>query len=48
MNDNTLIDTTSPMDAARGVARLSGFILNLSDSNITATNTKSVTKLIKR
>lgn len=29
MNDNIVRDTTSPMDAANGVAMLSGFKLNL-------------------
>lgn len=42
MNDKTLNETTSPIDAASGVARLSGFIWNRCDSNITATKTKSV------
>lgn len=36
------IETTSPMDAASGVAILSGFTLNLLDNKITATKTKSV------
>ncbi len=40
------MDTTSPIEAANGVARLSGFILNLRDNKITATNTKSVEKNI--
>lgn len=35
------IDTTSPIDAARGVAILSGLTLYLLDSKITATKTKS-------
>lgn len=35
------MDTTSPMDAASGVAMLSGFTLYLLDSKITATSTKS-------
>lgn len=34
--------TTSPIEAASGVARLSGFILYFLDKIITATNTKSV------
>lgn len=42
MKESKLMDTTSPIDAASGVARLSGFIFNLLDSKITATNTKSV------
>lgn len=41
INDNMVSDTTSPIEAAKGVARLSGFRLNLKDNNITATNTKS-------
>lgn len=41
MKDNTLNDTTSPIDAASGVATLSGFKLNLCATNITATSTKS-------
>jgi hypothetical protein len=36
------IDTTSPMEAANGVAMLSGFTLYLFESKITATRTKSV------
>jgi hypothetical protein len=35
------IDTTSPMEAAKGVAKLSGFTLYLFDRRITATSTKS-------
>lgn len=35
------IDTMSPMEAARGVAMLSGFTLYLFDNRITATSTKS-------
>lgn len=35
------IETTSPIDAARGVAILSGFTLYLFDSRITAIKTKS-------
>lgn len=35
------IDTTSPMDAASGVAMLSGLTLYLFDRRITATSTKS-------
>lgn len=42
IEDRILRDTTSPIDAANGVAKLSGFILNLCDSRITATSTKSV------
>lgn len=42
MNDKTLNDTTSPIDAANGVAKLSGFMWNRCDSNITATKTKSM------
>lgn len=41
MKDRILNDTTSPIDAANGVAKLSGFILNLCESKITATSTKS-------
>lgn len=41
MKESKLMETTSPIEAANGVARLSGFILNLLDSKITATNTKS-------
>lgn len=44
MNDNKLIDTTSPIEAANGVARLSGFKRNFWDNSITATNTKSIEK----
>lgn len=44
INDNKLIDTTSPMEAAKGVAKLSGFNRYFWDNNITATNTKSNTK----
>lgn len=42
IKDKILSDTTSPIDAASGVAKLSGFILNLCESKITATSTKSV------
>lgn len=35
------MDTRSPIDAASGVAKLSGFTLYLFDNKITATNTKS-------
>lgn len=35
------METTSPMEAANGVAMLSGFTLNLFDNKITATSTKS-------
>ena len=42
INESKLIETTSPIDAANGVAKLSGFILNFPDNNITATNTKSI------
>lgn len=42
MKDKTLNDTTSPIDAANGVARLSGFIWNRCDNSITATRTKSI------
>lgn len=42
MNDSKLIDTTSPMEAASGVARLSGFRLYFCENRITATSTKSV------
>lgn len=38
------METTSPMDAAKGVAKLSGFMLYFLESRITATNTKSNTK----
>lgn len=41
MNDNMVSDTTSPIDAANGVAILSGFQLHLWDVSITATSTKS-------
>lgn len=44
MNDKTLNETTSPIDAANGVAKLSGFIWNRCDNKITATNTKSISK----
>lgn len=44
MNDKTLNETTSPIEAANGVAKLSGFKRNRCDNNITATNTKSVFK----
>lgn len=44
MKESMLIETTSPIDAANGVAKLSGFKRNFSDNNITATNTKSVKK----
>lgn len=40
--ESTVIDTTSPIEAANGVARLSGFILNLCETIITETRTKSV------
>ena len=39
--ESTVIDTTSPIEAANGVARLSGFILNLCEAIITETRTKS-------
>lgn len=42
MKDRTLNETTSPIDAASGVAKLSGFIWIRCDSNITATKTKSI------
>lgn len=42
MKDRTLNETTSPIDAANGVAKLSGFIWIRCDSNITATKTKSI------
>lgn len=48
MNDSMVSDTTSPIEAAKGVARLSGFRLNLKDNNITATNTKSGMKNNKK
>lgn len=35
------METTSPIEAANGVAMLSGFTLNLFVSRMTATNTKS-------
>lgn len=41
MKDNTVNETTSPIDAANGVAQLSGFSRNRCESNITATKTKS-------
>lgn len=41
MKDNKLMATTSPIEAARGVAKLSGFILYFFDKIITATKTKS-------
>lgn len=41
IKDNMVRETTSPIDAANGVAILSGFQLNLWDINITATRTKS-------
>lgn len=41
MADNTLIETTSPIDAANGVAKLSGFILQRCENIITAIITKS-------
>lgn len=41
INDSKLIETTSPMEAAKGVAKLSGFKRYFWDNNITATNTKS-------
>lgn len=41
MNESMVSDTTSPIDAANGVAILSGFQLNLLDVSITATSTKS-------
>lgn len=47
MNENTLNDTTSPMEAAKGVAKLSGFMWNRWVSNITATKTKSVRRTKK-
>lgn len=42
MNERMLMDTTSPIDAAKGVAKLSGFILNRWDIMITAIMTKSI------
>lgn len=39
--DKTLIDTTSPIDAAKGVAKLSGFILHRCENIMTAIITKS-------
>lgn len=47
MNESIAIDTTSPMEAASGVAKLSGFILKRFDNKITATKTKSVMFEIK-
>lgn len=47
MKDNTLNETTSPIDAANGVATLSGFKLNLCAINITATRTKSAPNINK-
>lgn len=44
INDRMLSETTSPMDAASGVAKLSGFILNLCEIRITATSTKSANR----
>lgn len=44
IKESMLIETTSPIDAANGVAKLSGFKWNFSDNNITATNTKSAKK----
>lgn len=41
INERMEIDTTSPMDAAKGVAKLSGFILYFLDNKITPTRTKS-------
>lgn len=41
INDNMVRDTTSPMLAANGVAKLSGFKFILWDISITATSTKS-------
>lgn len=41
INESIAIDTTSPMEAASGVAKLSGFILKRFDNKITATKTKS-------
>lgn len=41
------IDTRSPIDAAKGVAKLSGLTLNLLHSKITPTSTKSNFKNIK-
>lgn len=42
MNESMVIDTTSPIEAANGVARLSGFNFSFMVSSITATSTKSV------
>lgn len=42
------IDTTSPIEAASGVAMLSGFTLYLFDRRITATSTKSNRKGTKK
>lgn len=44
MVDRTLIETTSPKEAAKGVAKLSGFILHLYEIMMTAIITKSVRK----
>ena len=41
INDSTLNDTTSPIEAAKGVAKLSGFKLYLCEISITATRTTS-------
>ena len=45
MVDKTDIDTTSPTEAAKGVAKLSGFILHRCDAIITAIITKSEKKI---
>ena len=42
MKLSMVIDTTSPIEAASGVAILSGFTLYLFDNRITATRTKSI------
>lgn len=44
MKESKLMATMSPIDAAIGVARLSGFSFNLLDNRITATITKSGNK----
>lgn len=45
MNENTLILTISPIEAANGVAKLSGFIFSLIDARTIAIKKKSGRKI---
>lgn len=47
IKDNTVNETTSPIDAANGVAQLSGLRRIRCERNITATKTKSTPQIIE-